>query len=63
MDNKGYNYDIKDYGTEGSPCHHYTVPSMFAKQCKEEYRMQPSYCEPGEAGINKSSKAEQQVGP
>ena len=63
MDNKSYNYDIKDYGAGSSYCHHYTVPSMFEKQCKEEYRLQPSYCEPGEPGINRPSKSEQQAGP
>lgn len=42
--------EVKDY-TEGKEDSHYNgVPSMYGKLVNEQNRMQPKYCEPGEAG-------------
>lgn len=42
--------DVKDYTQERVNNHYNGVPSMYGKLVNEQQRMQPKYCEPGEAG-------------
>lgn len=55
--------DVKDY-TEGQQDSHYNgVPSMYGKMVNEQNRMQPKYCEPGEAdGKMQGEKRNTQAG-
>lgn len=41
--------DDKDYSTAKADNSHYSVPSMYGKMVREQYNMQPQYCEPGKA--------------
>lgn len=42
--------EVKDYSEEKQDSHYNGVPSMYGKMVNEQNRMQPKYCEPGEAG-------------
>lgn len=39
----------KDYSYQRPDNSHYSVPSMYGKLVREQYNMQPKYCEPGKA--------------
>ena len=56
--------EVKDY-TEGKEDSHYNgVPSMYGKLVNEQNRMQPKYCEPGDAGGEmRGEKRNEQKGP
>lgn len=59
--------DVKDYtsgaGATGNT-HYNGVPSMHGKMVAEQNRMQPKYCEPGEAGGEmRGEKRNEQKGP
>lgn len=56
--------DVKDYSTESMDNSHYSVPSMYGKMCREQYNLQPRYCEPGKAdGEMRGEKRNEQAGP
>lgn len=55
---------VKDFSYEKTDNSHYAVPSMYGKMCREQYNMQPKYCEPGAAdGEMKGAKRNEQAGP
>ena len=61
------NTGVMDYttadGDEGNT-HYQGVPSAFGKRVAEQNRMQPDYCEPGEAGGGlRGEKRNEQAGP
>ena len=42
---------VHDYSEDRGDNNHYNgVPSMYGKLVREQHKMQPKYCEPGEAG-------------
>jgi hypothetical protein len=50
-------------GDEGNT-HYNGVPSSYGKRVEEQNRMQPQYCEPGEAGGDmRGEKRNEQEGP
>jgi hypothetical protein len=56
--------DVKDYTEEKEYNHYNGVPSMYGKLVDEQCRMQPKYCEPGEAGGGmEGEKRNEQAGP
>ncbi len=56
--------EVKDYSEEKEDTHYNGVPSMYGKLVNEQNRMQPKYCEPGEAGGGmKGEKRNEQKGP
>jgi hypothetical protein len=59
--------DVKDYTTadgEEGDSHYNGVPSAYGKRVEMQNKMQPKYCEPGEAGDEmKGEKRNTQVGP
>jgi len=59
--------EVKDYttadGDEGNT-HYQGVPSGYGKRVEQQNKMQPKYCEPGEAGGDmKGEKRNEQAGP
>jgi hypothetical protein len=42
--------EAKDYTESKDNTHYQGVPSMYGKLVNEQNKMQPKYCEPGEAG-------------
>lgn len=59
--------EVKDYtsdvGSEGNT-HYNGVPSMYGRLVESENKMQPKYCEPGEAGGGmEGEKSNKQAGP
>lgn len=59
--------EVKDYttsdGDEGNT-HYQGVPSGYGKRVEMQNKMQPKYCEPGEAGDDmKGEKRNEQAGP
>lgn len=58
------NNEVKDYSSDSMSNSHYSVPSMYGKLCREQYNMQPKYCEPGKAGGGmEGEKRNEQAGP
>jgi hypothetical protein len=57
--------DVKDYTSEGEGNTHYNgVSSSYGRRVAEQQKMQPSYCEPGEAtGKMTGDKSNKQAGP
>lgn len=56
--------EVKDYSEEKQDSHYNGVPSMYGKMVNEQNRMQPKYCEPGEAGGEmRGEKRNEQAGP
>lgn len=54
--------DVKDY--TGSDSHYNGVDSMYGKNVDSQMKMQPNYCDPGEAdGQMKGEKTNSQAGP
>lgn len=54
--------EVKDYSE--SNCHYNGVSSEYGKRVESQYKMQPKYCEPGEAGdAMKGEKSNAQTGP
>ena len=54
---------VKDYSGEKGNSHYNGVPSMYGRLVSEQNRMQPRYCEPGEAGGEmKGEKRNEQAG-
>jgi hypothetical protein len=55
--------DVKDYSGD-SNSHYCGVPSEYGKRVDSQNKMQPKYCEPGEAdGAMKGEKSNVQAGP
>ena len=59
--------DVKDYtsadGASGNT-HYNGVPSEFGRRVEQQNKMQPKYCEPGEAGGEmRGEKRNEQAGP
>lgn len=59
--------EVKDYtsgdGSEGNT-HYNGVPSSYGKRVESQNKMQPKYCEPGEAGDEMmGEKSNEQAGP
>lgn len=58
--------DVKDYSST-SDSHYCGVSSQFGKRVDQQNKMQPKYCEPGEASTDsdnmKGAKRNQQAGP
>lgn len=56
--------EAKDYTEQKENTHYNGVPSMYGKLVKEQCKMQPKYCEPGEAGGGmRGEHSNKQVGP
>ena len=59
--------DVTDYSTadgETGNTHYNGVPSAYGKRVDSQNKMQPKYCEPGEAGDSmKGEKSNEQAGP
>lgn len=59
--------DVKDYtssDSESGNTHYNGVPSAFGKRVDQQNKMQPDYCDPGEAGDDmKAEKKNEQAGP
>lgn len=59
--------DVKDYTSDDSASgntHYNGVPSAFGRRVESQNKMQPKYCEPGEAGGDmKGEKRNEQKGP
>lgn len=59
--------DVKDYTSsdgESGNTHYNGVPSAYGKRVEMQNKMQPKYCEPGEAGDSmKGEKRNEQAGP
>lgn len=56
--------EVKDYSEEKQDTHYNGVPSMYGRLVNEQNRMQPKYCEPGEAGGGmRGEKRNEQAGP
>ncbi len=56
--------EVKDYTEEKEDTHYNGVPSMYGKMVDSQNRMQPKYCEPGEAGGGmRGEKRNEQAGP
>lgn len=59
--------DVKDYTSadgESGDTHYNGVPSSYGKRVASQNKMQPKYCEPGEAGADmKGEKRNVQAGP
>lgn len=59
--------DVKDYTTDDSAAgntHYNGVPSSYGRRVDKQVKMQPKYCEPGEAGGDmRGEKRNQQEGP
>ncbi len=56
--------EVKDYTEEKEYNHYNGVPSMYGKLVDEQCRMQPKYCEPGDAGgPMQGEKSNKQAGP
>ncbi len=56
--------EVKDYTEESQDTHYNGVPSMYGRLVNEQNRMQPKYCEPGEAGGGmRGEKRNEQAGP
>jgi hypothetical protein len=54
--------DAKDY--TGSGNHYNGVASEFGKRVQSQNKMQPKYCEPGQAdGAMQGAKSNEQAGP
>lgn len=52
-----------DYSSEKADNSHYSVPSMYGKMVREQYNMQPKYCEPGKSdGKMSGSRSNPQKG-
>jgi len=41
--------EVKDYTERSDNTHYNGVPSAYGKRVEEQNKMQPMYCEPGEA--------------
>jgi hypothetical protein len=56
--------EIKNYSDEKEDTHYNGVPSMYGKMVNEQNKMQPKYCEPGEAGGGmRGEHSNEQAGP
>ncbi len=59
--------EVKDYTSgdgETGNTHYNGVPSSYGKRVEMQNKMQPKYCEPGEAGDDmKGEKRNEQAGP
>lgn len=59
--------DVKDYTSadgETGNTHYNGVPSAFGKRVDQQNKMQPNYCQPGNAtGEMSSDKRNEQAGP
>lgn len=59
--------EVKDYCTADSDTgstHYNGVPSAYGKRVEMQNKMQPKYCQPGEAGDSmKGEKRNEQAGP
>lgn len=58
--------EVKDYTEEGDAgnSHYNGVESAYGKRVDAQMKMQPKYCEPGEAGDEmKGEKRNEQAGP
>lgn len=59
--------DVKDYTTDDSASgnsHYNGVPSSYGRRVESQCKMQPHYCEPGEAGGDmRGEKRNEQKGP
>lgn len=62
-----YMEDVKDYTTsdgDSGNTHYNGVPSEYGRRVEQQNKMQPKYCEPGEAGGDmKGEKSNAQAGP
>lgn len=56
--------DYSDFSYSKADNSHYSVPSEYGKRVREQYNMQPKYCEPGSAdGQMKGEHSNKQSGP
>lgn len=56
--------DVKDYTSYDKDSHYCGVPSEFGRRVEKQNKMQPKYCEPGEAGGEmRGEKRNEQAGP
>ena len=58
--------DVKDYTSpvDGNNTHYNGVPSEFGRRVESQNKMQPKYCEPGEAGGEmRGERRNEQAGP
>ncbi len=56
--------EVKDYSEEKEDTHYNGVPSMYGKMVDKQNKMQPKYCEPGEAGGGmRGEHRNEQAGP
>ena len=58
--------DVKDYTSDSDKgsAQYQGVPSAYARRVESQYKMQPKYCEPGEAGDSmKAAHSNEQAGP
>jgi hypothetical protein len=59
--------EVKDYTSPADACgntHYNGVPSEFGRRVESQNKMQPKYCEPGEAGGEmRGERRNEQAGP
>jgi hypothetical protein len=59
--------EVKDYTTsdgDSGNTHYNGVPSAYGRRVEQQNKMQPKYCEPGEAGDDmKAAHRNEQAGP
>lgn len=56
--------EVKDYTEAKEDTHYNGVPSMHGRNVNEQNKMQPKYCEPGEAGGGmQGAKSNEQAAP